>query len=207
MGVLNGYLLAKKLVIGAGFESDVAWAEGLARIQPDPVYVWREAAWVVVNSGFRFAVAQKLWPRIRHAFHDFNPAKLEEPCRARALAVLKHPGKIGAIYKLGELVRDDGIAGILADAREPMKLRRLPWIGSITCWHLAKVLGVDCVKPDVHLQRAARAAGHTTPHELCVVIQAATGDRLTVADSVLWRYGEQQRARGWPAWEALFGVA
>lgn len=207
MGALSGYLRAKELVLGVGYEPDIRWAEGLAHVRPDAVYVWREAAWVVVNSGFRFAVARKLWPGIREAFYDFDPAKLEEPCRVRALAVLKHPGKIGAIFKLGEFVRAEGIASILDDARAPMKLRRLPWIGAITCWHLAKVLGVDCVKPDVHLQRAARAAGFATPHDLCAVVQDGTGDRLTVADSVLWRYGEQQRARGWPAWEVLFGVA
>ena len=45
------------------------------------------------------------------------------------------------------------------------------------------------------------------PLALCREIQEHSGDALTVIDSVLWRYGEQQKARGWPAWDELFSDA
>jgi hypothetical protein len=85
-------------------------------------------------------------------------------------------------------------------------LTRLPYIGKITCYHLAKLLGADVVKPDVHLTRAAHAAGKASALALCETVRDEIGERLTVIDSVFWRYGEQQIARGWPSWELLFTV-
>ncbi len=202
--VMLGYLEALGRVSDAGYAHDIDWADGLSRVKPDPLYVLREGAWVIVNSGFRYAVARKLWPRLLEVFHDFEVDRVTDDCLPAALAVLNHVGKMSAIVKLAAIVCDEGIDRILADAKDPPKLTRLPWIGKITCWHYAKVLGVDVVKPDVHLVRAAGAARYDTPAALCEAIRDFTGDRLTVVDSVLWRYGEQQQARGWPAWAELF---
>jgi len=204
LDVLSGYLTAKRLVVEAGYADDIDWAEGLARVKPDAGYVLRETAWVILNSGFRFQVVRKLWPGLTTAFHGFELARVDESCRPAALAVLKHPGKIGAIIAMAERLRREGPGPTIELAATPPALTRLPWIGKITCWHLAKVLGVDVVKPDVHLQRAAAAAGAGSPLALCEGIRDATGDRLTVIDSVLWRYGEQQRARGWVPWATLW---
>ena len=62
----------------------------------------------------------------------------------------------------------------------------LPWIGPVTKFHLAKNLGLDFAKPDVHLARLA-AAERTTVDELCERLAAQTGYRVTTIDSVLWR--------------------
>ena len=206
-GVAAGYLLAKRRVEIAGFGGDIAWAEKLGEVRPDAPIVMREMAWVVLNSGFRFTVAQKLWPALTRAFHGWVPELIDEGCLPRAREVLAHEGKIGAIVKLAALLRAEGHERIVAEVADPMKLTRLPYIGKITCWHLAKVLGADVVKPDVHLQRAALAAGYPTPLALCEVVRDEVGDRLTVVDSVLWRYGEQRQAQGWPTWEVLWAGA
>lgn len=207
--LLSGYLKAKLHVLDAGYEEDLVWAAGLAHVQPDELYVLREAAWVIINSGFRYQVARKLWPAITAAFCDWDLEVIDESCVDKALATLNHRGKVGAIHALAVLIRSEGITKILADAADPPQLCRLPWIGKTTCWHLAKVLGVDCIKPDVHLKRAARAAGYDEPLAFCQGIQVALGEpfeRLTVIDSVLWRYGEQQRVRQWPTWNQLWIV-
>lgn len=202
-----GFVDARRRVEEAGFGSDITWAEGLALVQPDPVYVTRETAWVILNSGFRFAVARKLWPALTRAFLDWAPELITDACIDGGLAVLNHPGKIRAMREIAGLVHADGIEPILRDAREPRRLRRLPWIGSITCYHLAKVLGADVVKPDVHLVRAATAAGFKTALELCEAVRVQLGGlRLAVIDSVFWRYGEQRLARGWPGWAELFAI-
>jgi hypothetical protein len=161
---------------------------------------------VIINSGFRFQVARRLWPGLERAFRGFKVGAVDASCVPVALAVLSHPGKIGAIVQLAELLQREGPEPILTLAQHPPDLACLPWIGKITCWHLAKVLGADVVKPDVHLQRAARAAMASSPRALCEVIQAETGDRLAVIDSVLWRYGEQQRVRDWPGWVELWAT-
>lgn len=207
MNLLASYQKARFAVVAAGYQSDIEWSESLANVETTPTYVLREGAWVIVNSGFRYAVARKLWPRMFDAFAGFEPdVVMERPRvrRARALRVLRHEKKIDAILRLASIVASGGTDAILLDAKDPPKLTRLPYIGKITCWHYAKVLGIDCVKPDVHLSRAAKAAGFDTPFALCESIRRESGHRLTVIDSVLWRYGEQQRARGWKDWEALF---
>lgn len=204
MDIIPGYLAAKERVVAAGFANDVRWAEDLARVRPDAAYVMREGAWVILNSGFRFAVARKLWPRLTEAFRGWSPALVSEACLPAARQVLRHEGKLGAMVALAAALLSEGHERIVAEATDPPTLCRLPWIGPITCWHLAKVLGADIVKPDVHLRRAAAAAGFATPKALCEAIRDRTGDRLTVVDSVLWRYGEQQQAQRWEGWKELW---
>lgn len=204
--LLEGYIDAKCCVVNAGYQEDIDWAEGLASIKPTLHYAFREHGWVVVNSGFRYAVARKLWPRIYEAFEDFDLDSVNDSCLEKALQVLNHSGKMGAVLKMAKLLRTEGLEQVLKDAQNPPKLTRLPWIGKITCWHYAKVLGADVIKPDVHLQRAAEAAGFEKAIDLARVLQEGTGDRLTVIDSVLWRYGEQQKVQNWASWEKLFSV-
>jgi hypothetical protein len=81
-------------------------------------------------------------------------------------------------------------------------LDTLPMIGPITRYHLARNLGIDCVKPDRHLVRLAAAFGYGSSdrvndqidivNRMCRDIQAdlggATGEFLGVIDVVLWRY-------------------
>lgn len=204
MSVVRGYLDAKGRITDAGYGPDIDWAESLGDVKLDAVYVTRETCWVILNSGFRYAVARKKWPELTAIFWDWNPACIDCNCIEPALSVLNHKGKIGAMVDIARIVREQGHESIVADAQDPPRLTRLPWIGKVTCWHLAKVLGADVVKPDVHLTRAAHAAGFESPVELCDAIRNATGDRLTVIDSVLWRYGEQRESRGWMEWKPLF---
>lgn len=216
-GVLRGYFDAHKLVLEAGYISDLVWADGLAAkgkwLRADPKeparihYVASEHAWVVFNSGFRYAVMRKLWPRLEAAFQDFpfNPSGDDRrKMRADALNVIRNDRKVDAVLAMQKLIVAEGIEEILSDADDPPELMRLPFIGKITCYHFAKVLGADVVKPDVHLQRAARAAHFDSADAMVTSISSDTGDRKTVIDSVLWRYGEQQRARGWADWDVLF---
>lgn len=63
-------------------------------------------------------------------------------------------------------------------------LRSLPWIGDITCWHLAKNYGHDVAKPDRHL---VRIAGDEGVHGLCARLARESGDRVATVDLVIWR--------------------
>jgi hypothetical protein len=204
VNLVLGYLNAKEAITKAGYGEDIDWAENLILVKPDPVYVLREYAWVVVNSGFRYQVARKLWPRLLDVFHGFDPQLVSRADVPEGLKVLNHEGKIEAIRFMAHHIRQNGIQIILDSAVEPKKLQAFPWIGKITCWHFAKVLGMDVVKPDVHLTRAAAAAGHESPLALARAIKEELGEPLTVVDSVLWRYGEQRIARNWPDWPQLF---
>ncbi len=204
---LHGYHDAYERIVDAGYMDEILWAEDLAKVKPYDLYVCREYAHVVCCSGFRVAVVQKMWPKLRIAFHEFVPRLIDESCLPSARAVLHHEGKLQAIVATAAEITREGIDRILEDAKDPPRLMRLPWIGTTTCYHLAKNLGVDCVKPDVHLVRAAKATDYyLSPLELCRAIAEFTGDRLAMIDQVLWRYGEQQKAHGWPDWEELWNL-
>lgn len=208
-GMLSGFLEAKRKVIEAGYESDIEWAESLADVKPTTQYVLSEHAWVVLNSGFRYAVARKLFPALSEAFGQFEDAEriasFTDADRQKALKVLRYERKIDAIIAMADHVDEHGIDAILADAATPLKLTRLPFIGKITCYHFAKILGADVAKPDVHLQRAADACSMSV-EALCAGLAREAETRITVVDSVLWRYGEQRIKRGWEDWPALFSI-
>ena len=69
-------------------------------------------------------------------------------------------------------------------------IRTLPWMGGEALgYHLARNIGIDCVKPDRHLKRFAEQFGFSSPLELCQHIQKEIGgsEKLGVIDLVLWR--------------------
>lgn len=209
--ILAGYVTAVERITDAGFGHEIDWAESLSSVKPTPELFCREAAWVILNSGFRASVARKVWPCYSAAFFDFRSAekiaRASIAVRARASACFKNGAKTQAIIDNARIVSkpEEWERTVYRLATEgPPSLQRFHFIGPVTCWHLAKLLGIDCVKPDLHLVRAAKAAEHGTPLRLCRGIQRETGERLTVIDSVLWRYGEQMKARGWPEWEELW---
>ena len=68
--------------------------------------------------------------------------------------VLGKNGKAAAIDTIWRDRDDLFLAFQMADDKVEFA-RSLPWIGNVTKWHFAKNLGVDCAKPDIHLERVA----------------------------------------------------
>lgn len=134
-----------------------------------------EYAWVVVNSGMRNQVAEKIWDRIKAAL----------AAGETVASAFGHPGKAAAIQRAWDH-RNELWAEYMAADDKLAHLAVLPWIGPITKWHLAKNFGVDCAKPDRHLVRLASFEG-TTAEGLCRRIAVATGDRIATVDLILWR--------------------
>src|SRR5207237_573452 len=62
----------------------------------------------------------------------------------------------------------------------------LPWIGPVTKFHLARDMGVDVAKPDVHLARLA-LRDRTTVSRMCARLARQTGYREATVDLILWR--------------------
>ncbi len=96
-----------------------------------------------------------------------------------------HPGKVKAIDEIWKrrvalyrkLNKTDDLIAFCAT---------LPWTGPITKFHLAKNLGADVAKPDVHLNRLAEPEG-VTAQELCDRLATETGYRAATIDLILWR--------------------
>ena len=169
------YQELRAAVISAGYESEIEWSQTVCAPKTADDFAG-EAIWVILCSGMKAQVARIIEGRVRNLIRAGKPIKGN---------VLGRSGKAGAI----DLIWRDREALFTAFTSAADKVQfclTLPWIGNITKWHLAKNLGVDCGKPDIHLSRVAAHYG-TTPDALCSAIAAATGDRIATVDLVIWR--------------------
>ena len=169
---LHWYLDLRKQIQNFGFAHEIEWAQNVPPVT-DTRHFWGEFSWVVINSGMKNQIARMIWDKVRPAVLAGQSAK----------TVFGHKGKAAAIdyvYQNRERLLQEYQA-----APDKMKfLRGLPWIGNITCWHLAKNYGHDVAKPDRHLVRIAGAEG---VHALCARLAKASGDRVATVDYVIWR--------------------
>lgn len=161
--------------------------------QVDDRWFMAEATWIILNSGFKESLLRKKWPLFQDILWDFDVDLIlsdPETCVASALAVINYPRKIRAIISAAEIVRRDRPMGPKLGSMSPEEalayFETFPFIGPITCFHLARNVGFDVVKPDRHLVRLAAAVGASTPAELVEPIHVATGERRGFIDYVFW---------------------
>lgn len=172
MEIIKFYQKARKFIIAKGFENDIKWCESLKLEETTATRFFQEYIWCVLNAGMREQVARKIYDRF---------------IKRLDLETIGHLGKREAIntglknYKIWfeKLLKSDDKIDFLES---------LPWIGKITKYHLARNIGIDCVKPDRHLKRIAERFGFQDPLEMCKEIQKITNERLGVIDVILWRY-------------------
>lgn len=172
MRTLEWYLSIREAVISRGYAREVDWAQSIQPVSCSFEF-WCEFAWVVLNSGMREQVARGIWRRVFPAVTN----------GASAGDVFGHKGKVGAIDEVFAN-RHRYLRDYLAAADKLEFLRSMPWIGGITCYHLAKNYGHDCAKPDRHL---VRLAGEEGTHAMCARLARESGDRIATVDVVIWR--------------------
>jgi hypothetical protein len=174
------------------FVRDVEWQDDRSLDRISETEFLCEAAWVVFNSGMRATTIRGLWPRLTKAFACFDAARIcsdTEQVRQEALNVFGSIGKVNAVIKVADMLRAVGWDKFrVSIARGGVDyLDRLPYIGPVTKYHLAKNIGFDCVKPDRHIKRMADAL-ETTPDGMCHAVARRTGDKVCVVDLVLWKW-------------------
>lgn len=173
------YLVLKELVQLRGFGEDIAWARDIHPPE-DPEAFAMEVAYVIINSGMRWTVARGIWKRVSQRL------SLDMPIHcSRAFG---HAGKTRAIDHVWENRRDlfNRFMALQIPAEQLAFLEGLPWIGGITKYHLAKNFGVDVAKPDRWLERVAHVHCQDV-QAFCEELARATGDRVAVVDTVIWR--------------------
>jgi hypothetical protein len=191
----TAYLHAKRAVLDAGYEAEIAWQESACRTPLTEARFLSEAAWVVLNSGMRESIVRRIFPKVAAVFANFISARAAvlsatDGGRQRALRAFRHPGKIDAVINIVRHVDEVG----LDEVRRRLQLegttylQTLPYIGPVTAFHLAKNLGHDVAKPDRHLVRIAHACGYDDPQVLCSDLRDFLGEPVPVIDIVLWRY-------------------
>jgi hypothetical protein len=198
---LSLYARAARFLAGSRFEDEARWQATRAFAAFSEADFLREAAWVVLCSGFKEATVRRLFPYVSLCFCDWESADIiclnAEVCRSTALARFNCPRKVGAITAIASRVAGVGFPTLrrrILEAPIPA-LRTLPFIGPVTAYHLAKNLGLDVAKPDRHLKRLAESMGFSDTQELCQTIADASGQPVRVVDIILWRYCEQAYGR------------
>lgn len=191
---VNLFRVAERTVRAAGFGWEIAWQRRLTHREFTESDFLREAAWVILCSGFREAVVRKVFDYMSLCFCDWESAREIQrnraSCIATASARFRSPRKLSAIADIADLVAESGFQLFQAQLkRSPIQeLQKLPFIGPVTAFHLAKNLGIDVAKNDRHLVRIANTLGFPDAHALCDGIAIAVGEPISVVDIVLWRY-------------------
>lgn len=144
----------EEAVVRAGFQVNINWAEELAP-PADAEEFARAAIYVIANSGMKNSVAMPIYDRcIRALEHD-----------RKVRRVFGHPGKARAMEIIWKK-RLELFEGYLAAIDKIEFCASLPWVGPVTKLHLARDLGADVAKPDVHLERLARR-DRTSVERMC----------------------------------------
>lgn len=174
MITLQRFKVLETAVRARGYGPAIEWTESLSP-PDDPDDFAEQTIYVICNSGMANTVATVIYDRCMNALRNGDSVT----------EVFRHPGKSLAI---DEIWRERGrhYAEYLRADDKVAALRALPWIGDITALHLAKNFGADVAKPDVHMERLARAEA-TTTEELCSRLSTETGYRAATVDTILWR--------------------
>jgi hypothetical protein len=200
------YRQCLKWVIDSGFEDRVIYFRQLQVAGTDIQDFFEEYVHVVLASGFKWAIVEKYKPLLAPGFRQWKISAIArdpDSVFRQAQSIFRHTKKIKAIIdtalELSKWTADeytdfiDMVATLDGDKVLRM-LRTFPYIGPITQYHLARNLGLDFPKPDIHLCRAAAKFGYP-PNEEWVfrfvdVIANFTSERPGTIDYVIWKYME-----------------
>lgn len=187
------YRLHESRVVEAGFEFEATSIKSRAAGEYEESFLLREAAWVVLCSGFSEEVVRHKFDFISLCFFDWESASLivgsSSACLASAADCFSNRRKLEAIVEIARMIHNEGFCSLKARiANLPIDtLREMPMIGPITAQHLAKNLGFKMAKDDRHLARLASYLGFRDANDLCGAIATETGEEVDVIDTVLWR--------------------
>jgi len=157
----------------------------------------REYAWVVHATGFNARVVGKMMPRLMAVYIDAETLSMNEVL-VRALPICNNPRKVKSVWTTVQHIKEQLSTSSWENYRDdeldtPEKLERLPYVGPITKYHLARNIGLlEFVKPDLHLIRLANHWGYLTPLDMCREMRSQFEDRtglhlpLGIVDLVLW---------------------
>jgi thermostable 8-oxoguanine DNA glycosylase len=156
-------------------------------------HFFQEYTWVVYTSGFSAKAVSRFFSKLTDIYGDYLSLseKTLENIMSSVKLVCNNKQKAGSIMKMAKLMKNNIDKHGWEKYRDeclssPELLTNLPYIGKITCYHLARNIGLlDSVKPDLHLVRAAKYWGYNDCEEMCRDVQPE-GTPLGIVDLILW---------------------
>lgn len=158
-----------------------------------PEHFFSEYVWVVHATGFSAKAVGKFMPRLMSAYGPWatlGKTALEIVLK-RVSQVVNNPQKIKAVHtmagRMADGIEDSSWEAFRDESLSTVEgLGELPYIGKVTRFHLGRNIGLlDCVKPDLHLERMAAHWGFKSCEEMCKAVQPK-GVPLGIVDLALW---------------------
>jgi len=194
LGIVTAYNLAKRIVINAGYGTEIEWQASLDFDLITEADFLREHAWVVLSTGMHERIIRRYFGVISACFCGWQSARIiveqEGNCRNLALSYFNNHRKIDGIIETAGIIASFGFSSYKEEIRRnPLQaLQSLPFVGPVTRYHLAKNIGLPFAKPDRHLVRLATSVGYSDIQQFCKDISECVDDSIPVVDIVLWRF-------------------
>ncbi|KAL0236610.1 hypothetical protein PCE1_000008 [Barthelona sp. PCE] len=137
-----------------------------------------EYIYVVCASGFRSLHAAKLAPKLYDALIKTNGEDEEA-----LLIIFKNGRKIRAIRSVFNGFKDniEAYQEFVNSINEIQDFKVLPYIGDITCYHIARNTGYSSVsKPDLHLTRLLERFEFENVQDLCGYLRENVDSEMSV---------------------------
>jgi len=189
----NKYFEAARTFAETFYSDDINRIRSVRFERVKPRLFFMEYIWVVYATGFSAQAVSKFINKLFDAFQDWGNIHHEsfDDVYERVKPICKNKAKAKAVYDTADIV----LYGIELFGWEqfknkylstPERLQDFPYIGKVTCFHLARNIGLlDFMKPDLHLVRMADHWEFFDPTEMCKSMQP-DGMPLGVVDYMLW---------------------
>ena len=167
---------------------------------------FRASATTVLGSHYKWTNIEDKMPALTAAFRDWNPREVAEnsaAVRTAALQIFAHKAKIEGIIENAEIIagwtdaKFEYIKKELADIEDPTSaklfiLQQFNFVGPVTVYNFARLIGLDMAKPDIWMERLAERFGYAPGINgvtaLAFDCHRATGDRIGLIDFALWKF-------------------
>jgi len=175
----------ERLMATRGGMEEIDHVNAIIKAGPEAITPWfffKQYSYVVLCSYWKEQYARKEWEAF---FESGGKTRISNTRKREA---------IWAVRKNYE----DWFEGLLVSKDRLAYLDTMPMIGPVTCRHLARNIGIDCVKPDRHMCRLAAGFGYGSSNkveeqacittQMCEDIRKESGeDYLGTIDVILWR--------------------
>lgn len=184
--------------------------------KPDPFF-YKKLVKTIHVSGFKVTILRDRWGDIKKAFSNYDIDKVSQYTDEDLEKMMNNPKiirnrrKLEACIKNAKIMKEiserHGSFGEYLDRnknnrqklKEKLK-KRFDFLGNVLVHEYLKEIGVDSIKPDVHVVRVMHRLGlidskTISPEVINQVTAAAnqisqlTGEKLSVIDAIFWMYG------------------
>lgn len=172
---------ARNLVISAEYGYEIEWCQNRHfELITDREFLQEYIFAVFSSSGLNNRVVRGMMDRFEDAMAKGENAFDTIKNRRMKAAIMDMVPKYRSVFAALQVhPTDDDKIEFLGTLKQ---------IGKKEKYHLARNLGINCVKPDLHMDRLAEEWGYKTPLDLANEIQKHENERLGVIDVILWRY-------------------